>query len=37
MGTLPENEWGERMRRRLLDEKIIWLTVTDSTSRPQPN
>ncbi len=29
--------YGERVRRRLRDEVVIWLTTVDSTGTPQPN
>jgi PPOX class probable F420-dependent enzyme len=30
-------EYGERVSRRLVDERIIWLTTTGSDGTPQPN
>ena len=30
-------EFGERVARRLKDERIIWLTTIDSHNKPQPN
>ncbi len=30
------SEFGQRVARRLVDERIIWLTTTDSLGTPQP-
>lgn len=32
----PSTEFGERVARRLRDEVIIWMTVTDPNGTPQP-
>ena len=36
MDLIPENKFGERVLRRLKEEKVIWLTTIDSQDRPQP-
>lgn len=30
-------EYGQRVRRRLRDEQVIWLTTVDRQGRPQPS
>jgi PPOX class probable F420-dependent enzyme len=39
VGALPDpaTEFGQRVRRRLHDEKVIWLTTVGSDATPQPN
>jgi PPOX class probable F420-dependent enzyme len=33
----PETGFGERVRQRLSDEQVIWLTTVGSDGTPQPN
>src|SRR5580704_15235692 len=33
----PESSFGARVRTRLRDEKVIWLTTTGADGTPQPN
>jgi PPOX class probable F420-dependent enzyme len=33
----PATEFGERVRRRLRDEQVIWLTTVGGDGTPQPN
>ena len=33
----PTTPFGARVRRRLRDEQLIWLTTVDRTGTPQPN
>jgi PPOX class probable F420-dependent enzyme len=33
----PETEFGARVRRRLRDEMVIWLTTVGADGTPQPN
>jgi PPOX class probable F420-dependent enzyme len=33
----PDSEFGGRVRRRLEDEQVIWLTTLTSAGAPQPN
>ena len=35
--TIPDSEFGERVRRRLRDETLIWFTTTSADGTPQPN
>ena len=35
--TIPDSEFGARVRRRLQDEHLIWFTTTGSDGTPQPN
>jgi PPOX class probable F420-dependent enzyme len=37
VGAIADSEFGRRARGRLLDEKLIWLTVVDGNNTPQPN
>jgi len=34
---IPSNPFGERVTRRLRDERIIWLTTVGADGTPQPN
>jgi PPOX class probable F420-dependent enzyme len=38
-GALPDSstEFGERVRRRLREEKVIWITTVGKDGTPQPN
>lgn len=33
----PSTPFGERVLRRLREERVIWLTTVDSSGTPQPN
>jgi PPOX class probable F420-dependent enzyme len=33
----PSTPFGERVRRRLRDDKVVWLTTVDASGTPQPN
>lgn len=33
----PSTPFGERVARRLRDERLIWLTTVDANGMPQPN
>ena len=33
----PASEFGARVRRRLADEQVAWLTSVDAAGAPQPN
>ena len=33
----PSTSFGERVRRRLREEQVIWLTTVNSDGTPQPN
>jgi len=33
----PETPFGQRVRQRLRDERIVWLTTVDTSGAPQPN
>ena len=33
----PDSEFGGRVRRRLADEQVAWLTSVDADGAPQPN
>lgn len=33
----PDTEYGERVQRRLRDERVIWLTTVADDGTPQPN
>ncbi|MGO8951691.1 MAG: TIGR03667 family PPOX class F420-dependent oxidoreductase [Ktedonobacterales bacterium] len=33
----PETPFGERVARRLREERIVWLTTTSADGTPQPN
>lgn len=37
MSIVPEGEFGERVARRLREEKVIWLTTVGRDGTPQPN
>jgi PPOX class probable F420-dependent enzyme len=37
MSVIPDSEFGSRVRDRLRDEPIIWLTTTSDDGTPQPN
>jgi PPOX class probable F420-dependent enzyme len=37
MSVIPESDFGTRVRERLRDEPIIWLTTTSDDATPQPN
>jgi PPOX class probable F420-dependent enzyme len=37
MSVIPDSEFGTRVRARLRDEQVIWLTTTADDSTPQPN
>ncbi len=37
MSVLPEGAFGERVARRLREEKVIWLTTVGRDGTPQPN
>ena len=34
---VPDNDFGARVRRRLEDERVIWLTTVGKDGTPQPN
>lgn len=35
--TMPEGAFGDRVRTRLRDERVIWLTTVSADGTPQPN
>src|SRR3954453_942130 len=35
--TIPDTEFGQRVRQRLRDERLIWFTTTSADGTPQPN
>ena len=35
--TMPDGAFGERVRARLRDERVIWLTTVAADGTPQPN
>ncbi len=35
--TIPEGEFGARVRTRLRDARVIWLTTVGADGTPQPN
>lgn len=35
--TIPDTEFGARVRARLRDELVVWLTTVDEGGTPQPN
>lgn len=37
MSVIPESDFGVRVRARLRDEIVIWLTTTSENGTPQPN
>jgi PPOX class probable F420-dependent enzyme len=37
MAVIPDSDFGQRVHRRLRDEKVIWLTTTGEDGTPQPN
>jgi PPOX class probable F420-dependent enzyme len=37
MSVLPDGDFGERVRTRLRDEPLIWLTTVGDDGTPQPN
>jgi PPOX class probable F420-dependent enzyme len=37
MAVLPEGAFGERVRSRLRESKVIWLTTVGADGTPQPN
>ena len=37
MSVVPEGAFGERVSRRLREEKVIWLTTVGRDGTPQPN
>lgn len=37
MAVIPESDFGQRARRRLHDETVVWLTTTAADGTPQPN
>jgi PPOX class probable F420-dependent enzyme len=37
MSVLPDGAFGERVRARLRDELVIWLTTVGADGTPQPN
>jgi PPOX class probable F420-dependent enzyme len=37
MSDWPDGEFGERVTRRLREEKVIWLTTVGRDGTPQPN
>ncbi len=37
MSVFPDGEFGERVRRRLRDERLAWLVTTGADGTPQPN
>jgi PPOX class probable F420-dependent enzyme len=37
MSVLPEGEFGDRVRRRLTEQQVIWLTTVGADGTPQPN
>lgn len=37
MSAIPDSDFGERVRRRLREEQLIWFTTTGADGTPQPN
>lgn len=37
MSVIPDNDFGERVRRRLREQILIWFTTTSADGTPQPN
>jgi PPOX class probable F420-dependent enzyme len=37
MSVIPDSDFGNRVRGRLRDEPLIWLTTTGADGTPQPN
>src|SRR4051794_6990186 len=37
MSVIPDSEFGARVRTRLQDEQLVWLTTTSDDGTPQPN
>ena len=37
MSAIPDSEFGARVRARLRDEQLVWLTATGDDGTPQPN
>ena len=37
MSVIPDNAFGDRVRRRLRDAELIWFTTTSADGTPQPN
>jgi PPOX class probable F420-dependent enzyme len=37
MSVIPDSEFGDRVRARLRNEPLIWLTTTGADGTPQPN
>ena len=37
MSVIPDSDFGERVRRRLRNEQLIWFTTTSADGTPQPN
>jgi PPOX class probable F420-dependent enzyme len=35
--TIPDTEFGQKVRQRLRDEKLIWFTTVGADGTPQPN
>ncbi len=35
--TIPDSEFGERVKQRLHDETLVWFTTTSANGTPQPN
>src|SRR3954470_4463758 len=35
--TIPDSEFGRRVRQRLQDETVVWFTTTGADGTPQPN
>ncbi|TYB51049.1 TIGR03667 family PPOX class F420-dependent oxidoreductase [Nonomuraea sp. PA05] len=36
-GVIPDSAFGERVRERLVEERVIWLTTVGADGTPQPN
>lgn len=37
MSVIPDSQFGQRVRSRLREDKVVWLTTTGSDGTPQPN
>jgi PPOX class probable F420-dependent enzyme len=37
MPTIPDGDFGTRLRQRLADEHVIWFTTVGDNGTPQPN
>jgi PPOX class probable F420-dependent enzyme len=37
VSIIPDSDFGTRVRIRLEDEKVVWLTTTSADGTPQPN